>query len=267
MLKFDERGIWLNSRFNRSSMLFENNPNPMFIVDNGTNKILDVNRAAIQVYGYEYEEFLSMTIMDMRPEEDINELLEVLESKKDEKVRDYGVWQHLTKDQSILYVHVNAQVIDYEGVPARLVSANNITELIKTEKELKKAYQQLDFHANNSPLAFIEWDENFRIRRWSEKTTEIFGWSQEEVLGKDPITLNFIYEEDADIVNPKMNALIKGKILSFSIQNRNYAKDGRVVYCEWYNSGLFDESGNLVSILSQVQDITKSKEDEEAFKV
>lgn len=247
------------------SILFENNPNPMFIVDNATNNILDVNNAALKGYGYSYDEFLSMSILDIRPEEDVPELLEVLRKKRNERVRDYGVWRHLTKGGNEIYVHVNSQLIDYDGTPARLVSANDITELINAEKELKKAYQQLDFHVNNSPLAFIEWDENFRVRRWSEKTAEIFGWTREEVIGQDTISLKFIFEEDASFVKPKMAALINGDITSFRMQNRNYTKDGRVIYCEWYNSSLFDESGTLISILSQIRDITASKEAEMAL--
>ncbi len=138
--------------------------------------------------------------------------------------------------------------------------------LINQTKALQEAHQRLIAHVDNSPLAVMEWDSEFRVMYWSKRAETIFGWKAEEVMGKRPIDWRFIYDEDAQSVNPILTQLLDGTLLRHVTQNRNYTKDGLVVHCEWYNSVLFDESGNLISIRSQVQDITQQKQAESALR-
>ena len=143
-----------------------------------------------------------------------------------------------------------------------------ITVRKKADDELGLAYQRLSYHVENTPLAVIEFDKDLFIKRWSKRAEEIFGWKAPEALGKNVYDPDFpiIYKEDVPAVDTINEELMKGWVdrnLSF---NRNYTKDGNVIYCEWYNSVLRGEHGNVITILSLVHDVTERKMAEEALR-
>jgi len=139
----------------------------------------------------------------------------------------------------------------------------DIIERKQAEENLNKTFQRLTAHIDNSPLAVIEFDPEMRITRWSKEAKKIFGWELDEVFGKTISDFKFIYSGDIEnIKNISSEFLKSGKKRTISV-NRNYKKDGETVYCEWYNSGIYNESGELVSILSLVLDITERQKAEE----
>jgi PAS domain S-box-containing protein len=125
------------------------------------------------------------------------------------------------------------------------------------------AYQRLTYHLENSPLAVVEWDSDFRVSRWSESAEALFGWKAEEVLGKHVEEWSFVFDEDITAVESLTARQREGVEVQSVLHNRNYTKDGVVLYCEWYNSVLHDETGKLVSVLSLVLDTTARKRAEE----
>jgi len=139
----------------------------------------------------------------------------------------------------------------------------DITEQKRAEDAAHDAYQRMIFHIENSPLAVIEWDTDFRVSRWSESAERVFGWKAEEVMGKHVDDWHFVLAEDLDAVKQVTNRQRVGEELRGVLRNRNYTKDGAVLYCEWYNSVLHDDAGNLVSVLSLVLDVTARKLSEE----
>ncbi|NUN24139.1 MAG: PAS domain S-box protein [Candidatus Jettenia caeni] len=138
-------------------------------------------------------------------------------------------------------------------------------EYKQTEEQLYEATQRLKFHMENSPLAVVEWNSDYRITRWNDKAEVIFGWNSKEVLGKRIDELRWVYEEDWDKVQQVMADMLDVSRPSDINKNRNYRKDGSVIYCEWYNSALLDASGKLVSVLSLVLDVTERKQMEKKF--
>jgi len=135
------------------------------------------------------------------------------------------------------------------------------------QDELRLAYQRLSYHFENTPLAVIELDRDLFIKRWSKRAEEIFGWEASEALGKNVYDIDFpiIYKEDIPAVDTINEQLIKGVVDRNLSLNRNYTKDGTVIYSEWYNSVLRDEQGNVITILSLVHDVTERKKTEETL--
>ena len=136
----------------------------------------------------------------------------------------------------------------------------------EAEEALRDLSQRLTYHVDNSPLAVIEWGPDMRLTRWSGEAERIFGWKAEEVLGKRMEDFRWIYQEDQAQVAEVSDELQTGTNPRRFSANRNYRKDGSVVHCEWYNSSLVDESGQLRSILSLVLDVTERKQVEEALR-
>jgi PAS domain S-box-containing protein len=137
------------------------------------------------------------------------------------------------------------------------IYGRDITDRKQVEEHLRELSQRLTYHVDNSPLAVIEWGPDMRLIRWSAAAEQMFGWKAEEVLGKRIEDFRWVYEEDTQRVKEVSTDLKTGTNPHRFSANRNYRKDGSVVYSEWYNSSLLDESGNLRSILSLVLDVTE----------
>ena len=122
--------------------LFENNPFPMWIFDIETLAFLEVNESAINHYGYSREEFMNMTIKDIRPAEDVEALMKTYKSAH--LMEDAGIWRHVKKNGEIIFVEKNIHLIKFGDRQAKLVLANDVTERTKTEKEIQRLNAELE---------------------------------------------------------------------------------------------------------------------------
>jgi PAS domain S-box-containing protein len=140
----------------------------------------------------------------------------------------------------------------------------DITVRKQAEEAVHAAYRQLAFHVESSPLAVVEWDSDFRVARWSKSAERLFGWKAEEVIGKHVNEWQFVFADDVDAVALVTNRQREGVEVQGVLRNRNYTRDGTILFCEWYNSVLRDDRGRLVSVLSLVLDVTaRAKAEEE----
>lgn len=156
---------------------------------------------------------------------------------------------------------------DENGKAFRMLGAMmDITDRKKAEEELKTTNERLLFHLDNSPLGYIEWDKNFFVRTWSKRTEEIFGWTEKEFIEKQKNGFSLIYEEDISELTVIAKQLMEGTVARNHIIHRNYTLSGKVIWCEWFNSVLKDEDGNVIAIMSLVKDITERKAVEEKIK-
>ena len=130
----------------------------------------------------------------------------------------------------------------------------DITSLKKAEQATQKAQKRLNYHINNGPLAVIEYDKDLKITFWSKRASDIYGWSEDEVIGKR-LTDFLIYQDDITKVK---ECLLEQDITQEKgpLANRNFSKDSRVLYTRWYNSLLTDEEGNIETIMSIIRDVT-----------
>jgi len=120
----------------RYRLLFESNPQPMWVYENDSLRFLAVNEAAIQSYGYSREEFLAMTLKDIRPEEDVPALLDSIH-RVQPGLYAAGVWRHRKKDGAIIEVEITIHPLSFMGQAARLTLANDVTERRRAERALR----------------------------------------------------------------------------------------------------------------------------------
>ncbi len=125
------------------NLLFEDNPQAMWIFDNNSLEIMAVNPAACKVYGYSADEFRRLKITDLRRKEDIPNLLKVISDYKDD-LRQSGPWEHIRKDGESIFVKVISHPLRSAGLNSTLVSIIDLTEHKKTLDELDTAMQERD---------------------------------------------------------------------------------------------------------------------------
>jgi len=142
----------------------------------------------------------------------------------------------------------------------------DVTERKIAEASALDDHKRLAFHVENTPLAVIEWDHEFRVLRWSPAAQKLFGWKADEVLGKCFSDWEFVVQDDVDAVSQVGHRQNEGKEHHGISRNRNYTKLGTILHCEWYNSALYNEAGKLISVLSLVLDVTVATRIEEALR-
>ncbi len=124
----------------RYSNLFYLSPQPMWVYDSETLKIIQVNTAAVVHYGFSEEEFLNMTILDIRPEEDRSKLRETIEAiTKENKGANKGSIRHSKKSGELIDVEVQSGPIQLGDKTFRMVIANDVTEKTLVENKITKA--------------------------------------------------------------------------------------------------------------------------------
>ena len=122
----------------RYRLLFDATPLPIFVFDADTLRYLAVNEAALRKYGYSREELMAMTILDIRPAEDVARLKEVLASLEPSNFNT-GSWRHRKKDGTTFEVEITTHAIEFAGRAARLVVASDVTERRRVEEQLRQS--------------------------------------------------------------------------------------------------------------------------------
>ena len=167
-------------------LMFSNNPQPMFIYDPETLYFLEVNQAAVNHYGYSKEEFLSMSVKDIRPAEDIPILLKEINQTRF-VYNPVGEWRHKKKSGEVIFVNITSSSVINNGKNARQVIVYDITERRQAEQALKESeekYKEL-FEANSDGITIYSIDENgypLNILNMNENAARMLGYAKEELL-------------------------------------------------------------------------------------
>jgi len=182
----------------RYRLLFESTPQPIWVYGEDTLRFLAVNEAATRIYGYSRDEFLSMTVNDLRPHEDIPTLI-IKNASADELVIS-SPWRHQTRDKKIIYVEMSSHPVVFDGKNSRLVIVNDVTErklLDEKQQRLHTSLQQSamewrqTFNAIDFPVLIV--DLSGAIKRSNLAAEQIIGISAEAITGK---TINDFGEQE-----------------------------------------------------------------------
>jgi len=149
----------------RYNDLFHLSPLPMWVFDVETAMFLDVNESAIRHYGYTMKEFLSMTIKDIRPEEDVLMVERIVTHKKNiKKTRHEQMFKHRIKCGRVIYVEIQSTAITYHGRQAKVVLAHDITEQLRYTRAIEE---------QNEKLKEIAWIQSHMVRAPLAKITAL----------------------------------------------------------------------------------------------
>ncbi|MEQ8577728.1 MAG: PAS domain S-box protein [Balneola sp.] len=170
----------------------------------------------------------------------------------------------LTKEGERIPYYFTGVSMNYKGEDCLLGVGIDISEQKKAEQKHAEVLQQLQNHLYNSPLGVVEYDRELNVISWSKRCEDIFGWTEQEILGKNAFDL--IYEEDKSKTEVIANELKNGSVESNISHNRNYTQSGKIIDCIWYNTVVKNSSGKITTVMSLVEDITEKKKTEEKIK-
>jgi len=171
----------------RYRLLFESTPQPIWVYNEDTLAFLAVNEAATRTYGFTRDEFLSMTIYDIRPREDIPTLM--IKNDPNDLVIS-SPWRHKTKDGNTIYVEISSHPVVFDGKNSRLVIVNDVTErklLDEKQQRLHTSLQQSamewrqTFNAIDFPVLIV--DLEGVVKRSNLAAEQIVGIEAEKIVG------------------------------------------------------------------------------------
>lgn len=245
----------------RYRLLFHCNPQPVWVYDANTLKILDVNQSAVQSYGYSHEDFTSLTIKDIRPPEDVPTLLENM-SKSEWSAEQRGTWRHRKKDGSIIDVEVVSHQLLYSDKQARLVVAGDITERKRAEELRHQVEERFRLIVSNvKDYAILMLDTEGRVVSWNEGAERIKGYRADEIIGKHFSC--FYPEEDVNQGKPARGLKEAAELGRFEDEGWRLRKDGSRYWASAVITALRDESGRPRGFAKITRDITERKRAEQ----
>jgi len=243
--------------------MFANNPQPMWIFDVETLAFLEVNQAAVIHYGYSVDEFLTMTLKDIRPVEDIPKLLKSVESTNPE-YNEPGEFRHIKKNGEVIDVQITRHDVTFNGRRARHVLINDVTERNRAEEAQRQSQLFLNSIIENSPNMLWISDENGTMIRMNQACREQLHIKDEEVVGIYNILNDNLIKEQGLLPLVK-DVFEKGATVRFEIsydtadvKSVNLEKTTKL-FLDVNISPIFDLHGKVINAIIQEIDITERK--------
>ncbi|MDD2843570.1 MAG: PAS domain S-box protein, partial [Rhodoferax sp.] len=243
--------VALKSSQEHYKALYNSNPFPMWVFDLETMAFLSVNEAAVAHYGFSRNEFMAMTLHDIRPASDQPVLLNLLSANANVP-HQTGIVRHLHKNGQEMLVEITAQPITFEQRPATLALIQDVTAREKTHEQLR----QLSQAVAQSPESIVITNLNAEIEYVNEAFERTTGYLAHEVLGKNPKVLHS-GKTPRNTYDDMWAAMRQGNMWKGEFYNRR--KDGSD-YIEFaIITPLRQQDGRISHYVAVKEDITEKK--------
>lgn len=198
--------------------LFEKSPIPMWVYDTTSLAILDVNLAAIQHYGYTKEEFLKLTILDLRPNDEKPLLLQYLNRKNSRRQWESSEWKHKKKNGEEIIVELRSDWSFFQGRRCRIVMAFDITERKRIAERLSASEELFNQAFEANPAALLLLNKDSIVLQLNQAWIQLTGYLKKEVLHQNLADLH-IFSTDflATLTNSALQELLPEEV---SIQDK-----------------------------------------------
>jgi len=245
--------------------IVENSLNEIYIFHPDTLKFIAVNRGARENLGYTIDELSEMTPLDLKPEIDLQsfrELLAPLASGEKEQILFYTV--HRRKDGSFYPVEIHVQLVEHGGEKVYVALVMDLTERRAMEHELWERERILSAITDSARDAIVMLDGQGKVVFWNPAAEQLFGYSREEVLGRE---LHRLLVPNEELYRACKKALKhfqltgEGNIVGKTIEFKGRHKDGQEIYVELSLSPLkIKDAWHAVGILRDISERKKMEE-------
>jgi len=242
---------------------FEDNPLPIMAYDRGNLAILAVNQAAVRQYGYSREEFLTKTIRDIRPPEDVRHLLEALGAG------DHGFsgpfqGRHRKKDGTLFDVEVYSQRQAVGSRTIVIAQIRDLTERNRAEQALHRSEEQLQMLVESvTDYAIFQLDPDGRVSSWNSGAERIKGYKAEEIIRQHFSC--FYLAEDIERGRPEQELHRAESQGRAEDEGWRVRKDGSRFWANAVIAPIRGQNGQLLGFVKVTRDFTARKQAEEAL--
>lgn len=238
--------------------IFRLSPLPSFIYDLETLAFLEVNEAAMRHYGFTREEFMSMTLRDIRPPEDIPLLEEALKrSKNVSHLYFEGKFRHRKKNGEIILVDIQSNILEYQGRRAEIALATDITARVEAQRKaeaLSEQYRLLDHAASE---AMFDWDIINDKAQWSNGMTRVLGILPEQLMSKES-TVAIIHKSDLEDWLRSLDVAVNDPRADFWEHSyRMYNSEGHLLHVKGSGAIMRDAQSQAVRMVGTLRDRTE----------
>ena len=248
----------LTQSVSRYRLLFDSNPCPMWVYDYDTLAIVEVNEHAMTQYGYSRDEFLRMSLPDLRSAEEADRLDQMMKST-DYDAESEHLARHKRKDGTHIDVEVRGRPLPLSGRRHRLVVATDVTDRLAADLSVREAEarardtsQTLRSILDAAPQAIVVVDADLLVTAWNRAAEALFGWSVSEVLG-NPVPC--LLPEDRPDASATIARIEQGR----PVEVKRVCKDGRRVDTLLAAAPAPDSSGQLTGHILIYTDLTERK--------
>jgi diguanylate cyclase (GGDEF)-like protein/PAS domain S-box-containing protein len=234
--------------------LFEHNPLPMWVFDRETLRFLAVNDAMVRHYRYDRATLLSMSLLDIRPPEDVETVRLAIGAPKEQRLQG-EVWTHLRSDGTPLRMAIHSHDIDFEHRPARLVAADDVTERERSEQRFR-----LVVRATSD--AVWDWDIVTGSLWWSDSFFNLFGYGQGDISPTIQAWESLVHPDDLHRVMDGLEQALRSPQEEWQDNYRFRRRDGS--YAEVQDRGfiLRDARGRALRAAGGMLDLTQALQDQ-----
>jgi len=247
----------------RYRILFESNPHPMWVYNLETLAFLAVNDAAVTHYGYSREEFLTMTIKDIRPDEDVPRLLDNI-AQVTSGLDEAGIWRHRKKDGTVIDVEITSHTLSFDGRPAEVVLANDVTARQQAEQALRSAAIKYRIVADNTYDWEFWMNPEGRFLFISPSCLRITGYAAEDFQESPDLLHCLIHPDDLPAYHAHREYVKQNKC-SGEAEFRIIRRDGSLRWIHHVCQPVFDDTGLFLGTRGSNRDITARKQAEDAL--
>lgn len=233
--------------------LFNLSPIPTWVFEVSSLSFLDVNVAAQESYGYTKDEFLSMTINDIRPVDDIEEVTNIVKENTKTKIFYKNSFKHLRKNGEMIDVEIASNPITFNGKAARLVSATDISEKLKAQQALSLNEKRFVALVQDGSDMITIIDEEFRYKYVSPASKKVFGVAPDFFIGKKAFA--YIHEDDKPRIEQEAMQIWENKHIQLS-PYRYRDLDGNWLWIETRATNLFNDPA-VQGIVCTSKDVTE----------
>jgi PAS domain S-box-containing protein/putative nucleotidyltransferase with HDIG domain len=230
----------------------------VYVIDQESGRVLDVNEAACKMYGYTREEWLKMKNTDVSTEP--------AETQKATKKTPEAIpiRYHKKKDGSVFPLEMTLNTFDLKGRKTIIATARDITERKQMEEELRQTEERFRRVVETMKVGLGAIDENGVLTYVNEYLAKMLGYSMDEMIGRS--TLDFYFDEESSKAQKEIFAKrMTGMQDSTPYEVTWRKKDGEKVYSILSPTPHFDADGRYTGSFAIHTDITGRKQTEEAL--